>query len=243
MINQNAVDPHATERQEIATALQNMRASDNALDDAETRALLRKVLGLEAKTVVIADRRHSPIPESPIRSVDVLRAYLERGFSVQPHLARTTSPVGKLRTPRDLDEMRKGPYISANVPLNATVTLQWSNSIALVFETGFDAELLSRFEADIDPLVDVPVIAGAARSVALLTIPSGFYRTGNVALDAKIHAHTSQIYRVIAPPSFDPDASLKPLRFRDPNVTVPATPSKALTAWLRAMGVIHENMR
>jgi len=244
-MNAQKSDADAQEKYDLANALQSLRASDSIFDDANIRVILRAMLGLEEKIVVVPDRKYSAIPASPIRSTEVILAYLQRGYDVLPHAAHTTAPIGRPILARDQHEFAKNPFGTSKVPLNATVSLRWPNSLVLVFDTSFVKDGLAKFESEIADLSGVPVIIGKCRATVLLTVPPSHYisRTGALGDTSYLRAERCETYPTLAPPSFDPDGNLAPLSFRDGNSTVPVSPSARLTTWLRSVGVINETDR
>lgn len=244
MRNPHEVDHHAEEKGRIVRALQSLRVGDDALFDPELRATLRRLLKLPEPAAVV-DPKLPPIPSSPIRSADVIDAYLARGYDVQPMAARTSSPVGRPIRASEADGFSKSAHARANLPLNASVALEWPRSLALVFERAFDDEILERFERDVASLEGVPIIIGQHRYVALLVVPHGHYfsRGGPIGDSGAIHAENSSVFKVVAPPSFDPSGHLDLLTFRDATVTKPTTPSPELLKWLSSVMVVAPNTR
>ncbi len=242
--NPHVIDHHVSEKEEIFTAMQCFKASDPALDDADTRAALQKILGIKPKAAII-DARYPAIPESPIRSTDVLISYLSRGYTVQCFAPSTTAPTGRLWQPLQINEVKSSTFNTGNIPSSASIGLAYERSLVLEFDTSTISDSFETFVAKIDPLTGVPVICGSKAKWALVITPPGFrILSEKLASNPLVKSYTLSKYkRIICPPSFDRDANgLKLLTWLDEAHTVPILPSANLLQHLTTSAVLEKTM-
>jgi len=241
--NPLAIDDHVQEKQDIFTALQCMKASDPALDSAENRAMLRKLLGIKEKPVVITDPRYSKIPDTPIRAREAIVAYLERGYSsVQPYSAGSSSPSGKAFDSRHLSELKSSSF--TNVPMNAGLGLLYNDSLVIEFDES-TVPVFEKFKSDVDELASVPIVIAKHKRSALLRVPHGFrllHGGGKLPGFTYVRAFSlSNFQRQAAPPGYDRDtAGLTILTWANANETVPVYPSAKLTKYLSTVAMVLE---
>jgi len=243
--NPMAIDKNATEKQDIFTAMQCFKASDSALDDADTRATLRRILGMKPLKPMAVDPRYPAIPESPIRSTEVLISYISRGYSVQCYAPSTSAPAGRLWQPSQINEVKSSSFNTANVPGNASIGLTYDHALVLEFDISTINDAFEKFVAKTDPLTGVPVICGSKAKWSLLLMPPGFrLLSEKLASNPLVKACTLNKYkRVTAPPSFDRDANgLKLLTWLDAARTVPILPSANLLQHLTSSAVQENTM-
>jgi len=240
--NPMAIDDHVQEKQDIFTALQCMKASDPALEDAETRATLRKILGLKDKPEVKHNPRYSTkIPDTPIRAREAILAYVERGYSVQPYSAGSSSPSGKAFDSRHLSELKSSSF--TNVPMNAGLGLLYNDSLVIEFDES-TVPVFEKFKSDVDELATVPIVVAKHKRSALLKVPHGYRLHGGGKLPGYTFVRAfslSNFQRQAAPPSYDRDANgLTILTWANANETVPVYPSAKLAKYLSTVAMVLE---
>lgn len=219
---------------------EKVNSSDHpALATQEKRDAVRSLFGFP-KPVVPKELHLSAIPTSPIDAKGGLISYLERGYSVQPSSSPASeASSGRVYEAHHLPELRASTFNAGNIPLNAGLRISYNASLVLEFD---NAAVLANFQANVDPLSDMPIIVSAVKRFALLKLPANYriLHKGSIHGNESIRAYDlTKSRRLTAPPGYDPAGGLTLLSFLNPAKTVPAPPSAKLKQWLMKSAVLE----